>query len=164
VQSPQAAGAGKAGTSVPLSYPILLLGTEAPDITVFETELAFTTTSQSSSLAYTLQQIIDSRGGSYEVKTATPIGEVPGVWRDMGTTRYRVFLDMKFRKRVSVDDARKMVLNIVRSPRSQLSRPPERLRNTVGSLQSYRTLDELIAGCATQSGWLEHVPKWGEGQ
>jgi hypothetical protein len=106
----------KPGTSVPLSYPILLLGTEAPDITVFETELAFTTTSKSSSLAYTSQRIIDSAGGLYEVKTATPIGKVPSEWTDMGTTPYRVFLEMKFRKKVSVDDARKMVLNIVRSP------------------------------------------------
>lgn len=32
------------------------------------------------------------------------------------------------------------------------------------SLESDRTLGELIAGCATQSGWLEHVPKWGEGK
>jgi hypothetical protein len=154
----------KPGTSVALSYPILMLGTETPATTVVDTELAFTTTSVSSGRSYTTQKIIDSKGGLYEVKSATPIGEVRSAWLDMGTTPYRVFVEMKLRKTVSVDDARSMVLENVRSPRSQLSRPPERLRKAVEMVQSYRTLDQLIAGCDHQSDWLEHVPKYGAGQ
>jgi hypothetical protein len=114
----------KPGTSIQLSYPILLIGTESPQITVVDTELALTTTTQSSSLTYTAQKIIDSKGGLYEVKTAIPVGKVPSSWRDMGTRPYRVFLEMTFRKKVNLDDARNMVLDNVRSPRSQLSRPP----------------------------------------
>ena len=152
------------GTSIPLAYPILLLGTEVPDITVVDTEAAFTTTSKSSSLMYTALQIVDSKGALYKVDTATPMGDVGSAWKDLGTKNYRVFLDMKFRKTISVDDARKMVLENVRSPRNQLSRPPERLRTAVAAVESYRTLDQLIAGCANQSDWLEHVPKYGAGQ
>src|SRR5262249_31452722 len=126
--------------------------------------LALTTTTQSSSLIYTAQRIIDSKGGLYEVKTASPIGEVRSAWKDMGTSPYRVFLEIRFREQVSVEDVRKMVLENVRSPRNQLSRPPERLRKAVEAVRSYRNLDELIAGCANQSAWLEHVSKFGEEQ
>jgi hypothetical protein len=154
----------RVGTSVQLSYPILLLGTDSPEIAVIESELALTTTTQSSSLIYTAQRIIDSKGGLYEVKTATPIGEVRSAWKDMGTSPYRVFLEMRFRKQVGVEDVRNMVLDNVQSPRNQLSRPPERLRKAVEAVRSYRNLGELIAGCAKQSSWLEHVSKWGDEQ
>jgi hypothetical protein len=154
----------KPGVSVVLSYPILLLGTDVPSISVFKTAEQFTTTSAASSISYRAQKIIDSTGGWYEVKTATPVGDVPSPWKSMGNVPYRMFIEMKLRKKVSVDEARNMVLANVRNPSNQLSRPPERLRNTTTALESYRTIAQLIAGCDKQSGWLEEVHKYGEDQ
>ena len=151
--APKTAAPEKPGTSLQLSYPVLLIGTDAPTLNVFETERQLTTTTKSSSLIYSVQQIVDSKGGLYAIKKAIPVGEVQGVWRDMGTSPYRVFLECKLLKRVDLEQTREMVLATVRSPRSELSRPPERLSMAVGHIRSYRTLDELIAGCRQTLDW-----------
>jgi hypothetical protein len=154
----------KPGISVALSFPTLLLGTDVPDISVFKTEEQLTTTSVASGFYYTDYIIIDSAGNWYDVKRASPVGEVPNAWNRMGHVPYRVFLDVKLRKKVGVDEARNMVLANVRNPRNQLSEPPERLRSATATLESYRSIAQLIDGCDNQSGWLEEVRKYGEDQ
>ena len=74
--SPKPPAPSKPGTSVQLSYPILLIGTLAPQLNVFDTELELTTTTKSSSLIYSSQQIIDSAGAFYESKKAIPTNEI----------------------------------------------------------------------------------------
>jgi hypothetical protein len=155
---------GKPGVSVPLSFPILLLGTDVPNISVSKTEEQFTTTSASSGFYYADSIIIDSTGAWYDVKRATPVGDVPSVWSRMGMVQYRVFVEVKLRKKATVDEARNMVLANVRNPRNQLSSPPERLRSATAALDSYRAIAELIGGCNSQSGWLEEVRKYGKDQ
>ena len=122
---------------------------------MFANEADLTTTQVSTGRAYTEQKVIDSNGDLYAIKKDTAIGGVPSVWRDMGTKSYRVFLEMKLVERVNLEQVRNMVREQVRSPRNQTSRPPERLRKVEGHIQSYRTLQELIAGCAKQWEWID---------
>ena len=144
---------GKAGTSIQLAYPILLLSTLSPDITVFENEERLTTTTQSSSFNPLTQQIIDSNGGLYSVKKATPVSEMRGVWRDMGTSSYRLFLEIKLDKQIDIGQAKHMVLESVRSPSSDWNQPPDRLKRTIERVQSYPTLADLIARCSKTWEW-----------
>jgi hypothetical protein len=152
------------GLSIPISFPILLLGTDVPKISVSKSEEQFTTTSYASGVSYYDYIIIDSSGNWYDVKRAAPFGDVPSVWNRMGMVQYRVFVEVKLRKHVTVDEARNMVLVNVRNPRNDFIQVPERLRNTTAALESYRTIAQLIAGCDSQSGWLEEVHKYGEDQ
>ena len=154
----------KPGVSVALAYPILLLGTDVPNIVVRKNEGEFTTTSVATGFAYPDYWVIDSAGAWYDVKKATPVGEVPSPWNRMGHVPYRVFVDVKLRKQVTVDEARNMVLVNVRNPRNDFVSVPERLRNTTAALAGYRTIAQLIDGCDHQSGWLEEVRKYGEDQ
>ena len=141
------------GTLFPLAYPILLLGNDVPVITVIDTETQFTTTTVASSMIYTTDRIVDSAGKLYAVNHVGAAGKMPSPWKGMGNVPYRLFWDLKAMKPVDTEQARQMVLERVRNPRNQLSRPPERLRSAEEAIRGYRTLQELIAGCATQSDW-----------
>jgi hypothetical protein len=151
--SPNAPPPDKPGSSLPLAYPVLLLGNDAPLISVFDTEPALTTTTKSSSLFYAAQQIIDSNGTLYAIKKVTPVSEVHSVLRDMGTSPYSVFLEIKLLKRVDLQQAKNLVLEVVRSPRSDWSHPPQHLNNVVAHIQSNRSLQELILDCKSTSEW-----------
>jgi hypothetical protein len=131
-----------------------MIGTEVPTISVYDKEEDLTTTSVSTNPFYTAAHIVDSGGRLYKIGKDTPIGDSGSVWRDMGTRRYRLFLEVKFLKNVNVEQTRKMVLDMVRSPRGQLSRPPERLGKAVAHVESYRTLGELIEGCRDTLAWV----------
>jgi hypothetical protein len=143
----------KPGSSLPLAYPVLLLGNDAPLLAVFDAEPALTTTTKSSSLFYAAQQIIDSTGALYAIKKVTPVSEVHSVWRDMGTSPYSVFLQIKLLRRVNLQQAKNLVLEVVRSPRSDWSQPPQHLNNVVAHVQSNRSLQELILDCKATSDW-----------
>jgi hypothetical protein len=148
-----AAAPDRPGTSVLLTYPVLLLDIDGPDITVKDSEERLTTTTKASGIDYPSHRIIDSSGGLYEVKRSTPVGHVASGWSDMvGNQPFRIFLDMKMVKRVDVEKAREMVLGAVRNPRNQLSKP-DYLASSEAAVKSYRTLAELIEGCAHTNRW-----------
>lgn len=143
----------KPGTSIMLSYPIMLLETEPSNVRYFDNEEDFTTTKRSSNLTYTEQRIIDSGGGLFSVQKALPVGKVVSGWRDMGTTPYRVYLVMKREKTVTFEQAKKMVLDVLGGPRSNWNDSPEILAKSVAHVEEYRTLPELIAGAETPWKW-----------
>jgi hypothetical protein len=141
------------GTSVPLVYPILLLGMEVPNIIVMESEERLTTTTRAMSLDFPTHRIIDSSGALFEAKRSTPVGHVVSAWSDMvGNQPYRIFIEMKPLKHVDVEKAREMVLEVVRNPRNELSEPPYR-ESSEAAVKSYRTLPDLIEGCAHTNRW-----------
>ena len=143
------------GTSLPVSYPILVLGMDVPHIRVFETEEPITTTSRSSSLLYANLKLIDSAGGLYDVGRDYPVGKVPSSWSDMiGIQTYRIFIELKFEKKLNVDKAREMVQGVAMSSRSDLGRTPEDRERVQKRLAGYRTLAELIEGCKDTNAWL----------
>ena len=87
------------------------------------------------------------------MKRSTPVGHVTSGWSDMaGNQPFRIFLDMKMVKRVDVEKAREMVLGAVRNPRNELSKP-DYLASSEVAIKSYRTLAELIEGCAHTNRW-----------
>lgn len=151
--SPKPLVPDRAGTSIPLTYPALLIGTEVPTLNVYGSEMELTTTQVSTGLSYPVQQIIDSSGNYYVVSRSAPFGKVKSVWLDMGTTPYRVFLELKLKKHVNLEQARKMVLEAVRSPRAGWVKDPVALQKAVRWVQSYRSIGDLIAGCRTDWPW-----------
>jgi hypothetical protein len=150
---PPAPPPGQPGTSLPIAYPLLVLETLAPRWSTFDDEETFTTTSVSSGRGFVDQQFIDSAGGFYACTRVSPIGKVRSVWLDMGTSRYRVFVDLKLVKRIKLDDAKKLVLDIVRSPRADWAGSPELLNRTVARVDAYQTVPELVADCAKSWDW-----------
>jgi hypothetical protein len=141
------------GTSLPLAYPILLLGQDVPTIIVFDSDEKLTTTTKASGFYYPDYLVIDSTGGLYKVKSSTPVGRVVSSWSDMvGNQPFRVFLEMKMVKHVDVEKARELVLEVVRNPRNDLSKPAYRPA-AEAAVKSYRTLQELIAGCVSTNEW-----------
>ena len=94
--------------------PILAVGKEPSYIQVFASEEEFTTTSGSSSTFYTAEEVIDSQGRLYALGRVVPFGKRPS-WRDMGTSRYRVFVETKLEKTIDFEAAPKIVSDLVRA-------------------------------------------------
>jgi hypothetical protein len=141
------------GTSIKLAYPVLLAGGESPTIRVEDDEVSLTTTRAASGAVYMNLKLIDSAGTLYEVvRESQPEGR-PSSWRDMGTSNYRVHLELKRVKTVNVDQGREMVLDVIRAPRSLWSLYPEGTRVAAERVGAFRTVPELIEGCRRASEW-----------
>lgn len=143
----------KAGTSAALAYPAVLIEPDAPSIRFYDSEEPLITTRMSSGVTFAQSRVIDSGGGLYTVVGAIPVGKVVSAWRDMGTTPYRIFLRMRREKTIDLGQARALILEQVRNPRSSWSYSAETLRNSVARVESFRNLAELVKGCETSWEW-----------
>jgi hypothetical protein len=94
----------KPGVSIALSYPVLLVGER--DLKVKNDEASLITTSVAGGGEYYGgYRFIDSAGNEYAARKATPFGR-KSAWRDMGTSPYEVFLELKPKGRISLAKAK----------------------------------------------------------
>lgn len=98
----------KPGVSLPLRYPVLLIGER--DVIVKADEAALvTTTGASGGVYHPAYQFVDSDGAVYEVVKATAIGKQPS-WRDLGTSSFQVYLRLKARQKIPLKEAKARAL------------------------------------------------------
>jgi hypothetical protein len=141
------------GTSIPLQYPVLLAGGESTTIRVVDDEVSLTTTKVSAGAVYMNLRIIDAGGKLYEVvKETQPEGRSPA-WRDLGTSNYRVHLELKRLRDPSLDQAKRVVLEVIESPRSLWSLYPDGVRIATEKVRAFDTLSALIDGCRRAWEW-----------
>ncbi len=98
----------KPGVSVPLRYPVVLIGQGR--VVVKEDELNLTTTTVASGLNFPEFVVFDSGGAKYSIAKVTEFGR-KSVILDMGTTPYRVFLPLKSEGTLSLAQAKALVAN-----------------------------------------------------
>jgi len=100
----------KPGATYPLVYPVLQVSER--DIRVSEDEESLTTTQVSSGLSWREMHIIDSSGQLYEVTRVTDFGR-KAAWRDMGTSPYRVFLDLTPPKKIALEQVKAYLVAVL---------------------------------------------------
>jgi hypothetical protein len=116
------------GVSVKLAYPVLLAGEHRT--LVKDDEESLTSTTAASGLNFLVATLIDSSGARYSIPRVTDFGRKSS-FLDMGTTPYRVFLELKPEGKVDLAQAKQVVL----------AEEPEAALDGVGSLAA------LIEAC-----------------
>ena len=138
------------GTSLPLSYPVLLVSDR--NLVVKDDENSLTTTTVASGLNFPEYIIVDSGGGKYSVVGVTQFGR-KSLFADMGTGPFRVFLDLKRQGTINVADAKALALKTALQPNgitSGTDHGEEIARHAIGSSQ---TLAQLIEACRKTWEW-----------
>jgi len=133
----------KPGVSLPLSYPVLLASERNLKVKNDETSL-ITTSEASGGDYYSAYAMIDSQGMEYVVKKTTAFGR-KSVWRDMGTSSYQVFLDVKRKGRISLEKAKAMALAAAARPEGAIG--PNGAEIASAKIGSVKSFAELIEAC-----------------
>ncbi len=140
----------KPGTSLPLTYPVLLFAKNR--IEVVNTEERLTTTTGASGPAYQELQIVDSAGLQFEVQKVTTFGKKSWML-DMGTGQYRVHLKMKRLRQLDLQRVKQMVLEVVREPNSTWREYPNGVQVATTIVEGSQTLGSLMEACRTSWNW-----------
>ena len=130
------------GTSIPLTYPVVLAGDRR--LYVYDDEETLTTTSAATGKYYPEFVYIDSAGTEYEVTGVTEFGRKPA-WRDMGTTPFRVFLRMKSKGKIPLEKAKPIVLKAGAEPKELMG--ADGVGNATRRIGNARNFAELIEVC-----------------
>jgi hypothetical protein len=128
------------GVSVQLHYPVLLVSPHK--FAVKDDEESLTTTTVASGLNFPEYFVIDSQGAKYSVIKVTDFGRKSTIL-DMGTTAYRVFLEMKSAGQADLSDAQALV-------EKSIADPSTAARQTIRSTKS---IAELIERCLNSWEW-----------
>ena len=138
------------GTSMPLSYPVLLVSDR--NLVVKDDENSLTTTTVASGLNFPEYVIIDSGGAKYAVASVTQFGR-KSLFADMGTSPYKVFLDLKRQGTISVADAKALALNTALQPNGLTSGTDHGEEIARHTIESCQTLAQLIEACRKTWEW-----------
>src|SRR5258706_9436082 len=128
------------GVSATLSYPVLLAGER--NLVVKDDEQSLTTTTVASGLNFPQFKVIDSAGTEYSIRTVTEFGKRP-TFLDMGTTPFRVFLEMKRDGKISMPKAKALVLAVALEPNGLVSGTPHGSQIATQRIQGVQSFDEL---------------------
>ena len=102
------------GVSIPLSYPVLLIGQSSLDVR--NSEEALTSIPGASSLNLVERRILDSQGRLFDVRRALPAEGQRSIAWDMGTSARRYFVEISPPRRPAWSEVEALVLEQVRSP------------------------------------------------
>lgn len=130
----------------------MVLAGDGRTIAVRDSELSLTTPTGASGLNYAELQIKDSAGGLYVVRKTTSLDR-PHSWQDLGTSQYRVHLELRRIRSVDVEQARQLLLDVVCTPGSAWTFSPEAQAKTTTRIRGFRTLAELMEGCGKSWEW-----------
>jgi hypothetical protein len=122
------------GVSVKFNYPVLLVGQGR--LVVKDDLLDLTTTTVASGLNFPEFALVDSNGRKYSVERVTDFGRKSTIL-DMGTTQYRVFLQLKDEGELSLAAAKALVSG----------------GRSIPAVNSTQSLRELIAACSKSWEW-----------
>jgi hypothetical protein len=146
-RSKQAAVANDPGTSIPLAYPVVLIG--QGQVTVRDDEVSLTSASMASGLSFMERKIVDSAGAIYEVQQATTVGKTASWLRDMGTSQRRYYLELQKSRAAGLDGIKRLVIEQVESPQGVWRGDAK----AIARVRGFSTVADLIAGCRTSWEW-----------
>jgi hypothetical protein len=135
------------GTSLQLTYPVVLIGQGSLDVR--DDQLTLTTTTLASGLNFPERRIVDSTGAVYEIKSAVAVDPSSPWWRDMGTSQQAFFLELEKSPSSSFEDIQRLVLDELASPQG-VWQGSER---AVTKVKAFGSVEELIAACRTSWDW-----------
>jgi hypothetical protein len=102
------------GVSIPLSYPVLLIGQSSLDVR--DSQEALTSIPGASSLNLVERWILDSEGRLFDVKRALLVEGQRSIAWDMGTSARHYFVEVSLPRRPAWSEIEALVLEQVRSP------------------------------------------------
>ena len=138
------------GASAPLIYPVLLAGERT--LGVKDDEESLTTTTVASGLNFPQFKVIDSGGTEYSIRRVTEFGK-RSTFLDMGTNPFRVFLEMKWDGKISLTDAKALVLAVALEPNGLVSGTAHGAQIATQRIQGVQSFDELIQVCRKTWEW-----------
>lgn len=138
------------GVSLRLSYPVLLVSDR--NLAVKDDEASLTTTNGASGLNFLEYQIIDSDGKRCSVKKVTDFGKRSALL-DMGTTPFRIFLELKCKGNLSIRDAKALVLNAALAPNGVVSGTDHGAEVAKQRIESCTSVAQLIDACRKTWEW-----------
>lgn len=139
----------KPGTTYPLVYPVLQISER--DTRVSEDEESLTTTRVSSGMSWRELHIIDSSGSLYEVTRVTDFGR-KAAWLDMGTSPYRVFLDLTPPKKIALEKVKAYLITVLKF-QDKTGLFPDALEVGTPKVQNCPSLPALIDMCRRTWEW-----------
>jgi hypothetical protein len=134
------------GVTFDLRYPVLLAGNH--DLQVKDDKDSLITTSVASGMSFLEMKLIDSDGGLYEIRKVTPFGR-KSVWRDLGTSRYQVFLELKKARPINLQQAKSLVMEVLAQRNELVSGAANGVRAATEKIQACQSLAELLEVCRT---------------
>jgi hypothetical protein len=140
----------KPGVSLPLAYPVLLAGEKT--YRVYDDEESLTTTRVSSGLYYGDMALFDSNGELFQTVGITDFDRKPA-WRDMGTSPYRVFLQLKSKGKPNLDKIKAILIDVARENHATGLDYPNGLDVATRKIQSCNSVPELIKECRNSGNW-----------
>ncbi len=139
----------KPGVSIPLHYPVLLIGER--DLQVKDDEASLITTSVASGGIYYGDYVfLDSSGVEYAAKNATAFGR-KSAWLDMGTSHFQVFLEIQSKGPLALNKAKALAIEAATRPLVDgggADQWIEIAKSKIGAVASY---PELIEACRDPS-------------
>ena len=152
-QTPTAAPA--AGPDVNLQYPVIIFSRTRHLIEVRTDAKELTTTTVLRNDIFDGMQLVDSSNSLYVVQSQRPAEKVPGWFKDStGNTPYRIEMHLKFSRKVSLDEAKQLLLEVIKDPQSYWSQSHYGNGTAVKKVQGAKSLSELIKACRESSKWL----------
>jgi len=136
------------GVSVPLAYPVLLIGQRSLDVRDSEEELI--SIRGASSLNLMERVLLDSEGRLFAVARAEPAAGAKPILLDMGTSPRRHAVEIRERPKPSFAEIRSLVLEQVSDPASVWAGDPR----AVEKVRSLSSVGELIEACREAWNWM----------
>lgn len=140
-----------AGVSIPLRYPVLLIGQKSFDVR--DSESSLINVPGASGLNLIERVILDSDGRLFEVVSARPEAGSKPVLLDMGTGRRRHEVILRELRKPSFEKLQKLALAEIHAPHSYWSDEPGYAEKAEAKIRSLHTVGELIAACGEYWNW-----------
>jgi len=137
----------RAGVSIALAYPVLLIGQSSLDLR--DSEAALTSIPGASTLNLNERVLLDSQGRLFKIIRALPVAGQRSILWDMGTSSRQFFVEVSEQARPSWPQIQDIVLQQVRSP-SSIWAGDER---AVARVRALRGVGELIEASRQSWNW-----------
>lgn len=145
--NPSSPAPEKAGVSLPLAYPVLLIGQGSLDVR--DDKAALISIRGASSLNLVERVILDSRGDIFRVTRAEPVKGQPSPLWSMGTQSRDFAVTLAKMRRPTWPDVQQLVLEQVTSPTGVWNQSEQ----AVARVKALGTVTELIEAARESWNW-----------
>jgi len=139
--------AHRPGTSIPLAFPVLLIGQGSLDVR--DSVEALVAVRGHSSLNLVERRILDSRGRLFDVKHAELLASRSSFLLSMGNNDQLFFLDLKELPTPTIAQARRLAIAELRAPNSSYRES----RAAVDDVEARQSVPALIEAARDKAGW-----------
>ncbi len=142
------------GPNLTLTYPVIVYSQESLHIAVRDDAESLTSTSILRQTDLHKMGVIDANGTLYAVTESHAVPRVPNYFEDStGNKRYRVSMQLKEVRRVDLPEAKRLLLEVVRNPKSYWNDSLDGNGVAVKTVERAASLAELTEACRNTAGW-----------